>query len=440
MDHSIQDLEFLNLEGLDADTACSLRSFLVEDELHDNGEKSQLLQQDPEAIQGGFEEAEQPQYHNVNHGDITVTMGMPISTMGYHMQHPAANTMVNHHPAMYSYMNHQPTIMSYPGMFPTAGPNYYVSPGPAPGFPTHQMNNSPSYGGYQQGGGNHNKRKPGGGPGGRSRFSPRKEIPNGHHHGGEPTYYHHPGPSAYHHHHNGPYFPNNIVQAATGLPIVMHPQPVPTYIPSHPAPQVQVPAPASPVIYQHLTFAQSPLPAEIVATLAAPPEEIEETPPLQEIPPPPPVSVPEEIIVAPEPAAAAPPPPPPSVPTPPPPKEEPVVAVVATPEISAPAVAVEMPEEPVVVESGAKSWASLFKKPASSGVAPPSIDKPTARVEPFTATVPIANHPKPSGPVAASAEQSRRPVQTRRRACSWRGLGPRFTMRGPCRWRSMSLL
>lgn len=167
-------------------------------------------------------------------------MGMPISTMGYHMQHPAANTMVNHHPAMYSYMNHQPTIMSYPGMFPTAGPNYYVSPGPAPGFPTHQMNNSPSYGGYQQGGGNHNKRKPGGGPGGRSRFSPRKEIPNGHHHGGEPTYYHHPGPSAYHHHHNGPYFPNNIVQAATGLPIVMHPQPVPTYIPSHPAPQVQV--------------------------------------------------------------------------------------------------------------------------------------------------------------------------------------------------------
>lgn len=198
-----------------------------------------------------YEGGVQHYQNNVDHAGDGGGVHVPVSTVGYHH---AGNPIAHHayHPAMYSpnmcvttlgpqYLghHHQPTTVmanlayaGLPGVFAaTAGHNYYVNtpsspPGISPGqYPQphhHHIVNGPpgvySTGGYQQG----NKRKPGGG--GRSKYSPRKELPNGHH-GGDGYFAGH--------YSNGPYFPNNIVQAATGLPIVMH-QPMPAYVPPHP--------------------------------------------------------------------------------------------------------------------------------------------------------------------------------------------------------------
>lgn len=118
------------------------------------------------------------------------------------------------------------------------------------------------------------------------------------------------GGFAYHGQHgsNGPYYPSNpaMVQAATGVPIVMHPQPVTAaYLPTHPAVQVyfvfctnrddfrmpifhailvfvQVSAASNPPVFQHgpLVTLQSP-PAPVV--VAAPPAVV--------VPPPIPIEV-----------------------------------------------------------------------------------------------------------------------------------------------------
>lgn len=176
-----------------------------------------------------------------------------------------------------------------------------------------------------------------------------------------------------------------------------------------------------------VTFAQSPLPAEVVATLGVPElpvlQQQEEVVPNAVVCSPPPAPVPEkvedEVVVVVPPAPIA-----PAEAASAPIDETPVVPVSST---AVPAPVMAPPEEPVAVAgavaavekddppangtSGAKSWASLFKKHPGP-VAPTVADKPTARVEPFTTTVgasaegasaDVNSQPKSSGPVPTSS-------------------------------------
>lgn len=275
-------------------------------------------------------------------------------------------------------------IMNYPMQMLPGGhlvgstPNYYVnnihSPGvPHPGSfsPPHHILN-PQLLNY------HNpKRK-----NGRAKYSPRKDVSNGHVGDVYNMVYQPPGS------YMGPCFSGDVVQAVTGVPIVMH-QSVPSYVPPH---SVQVTAANTTQMYPMVTFAPSASNLQMDFFVPSVTEI-----PNEEIPPniPTPVLSPRAPLVHPETV------------------EESKVEASQSLETAAPIPPVET--TPVLEEksqnadpSEGKSWASLFKKDAP--VVAASAEKPTARVEPFT----------PSGVVAAAvAEAVSRPlvdVRTRRLA------------------------
>lgn len=234
--------------------------------------------------------------------------------------------------------------MSYPvQMFSGAhlidsSPNFYVSNMPNLGMPhpsnfsPHRVLNSQML--------NFPKRKTG-----RAKYPVRKEVPNGHVGDGYASFYQQPSPYM-------PCFSGDVVQAVTGVPIVM-PQMVPPCI----LPQgMQVPAST----------------AQAFPMVSIPPPQIPSVPPL----PPNPAVV--DVEIGPEPVVL-----PPPVDISPAPVEEAAgeaVSEVCEPPTQPDPISEPAPQEP----QGAKSWASLFKKSAPVVV---SAEKPTARVEPFTPAV-----------------------------------------------------
>ena len=275
-------------------------------------------------------------------------------------------------------------IMSYPMQMLPAGhlvgstPNYYVNNIHSPGVPHPASFSPPPHILNPQLLNYHNpKRK-----NVRPKFSPRKDVSNGHVGDMYSNMLYQP-PGSY----MGPCFSGDVVQAVTGVPIVMH-QSVPSYVPPH---SVQVTAANTTQMYPMVTFSPSAGSLQMdffVPSVTETPNE--ETPPIHPIPvlslQAPPVQL--ETV------------------------EEPKMASQIL-ETAAPTQTVETPpvteEKSLSVDpSEAKSWASLFKKDAT--VLAASVEKPTARVEPFT----------PSGVVAAAvAEAVSRPlvdVRTRRLA------------------------
>lgn len=281
------------------------------------------------------------QYAPVDHMTVPITVGFtaPAPVHVYQPNMCIATTLPQYQP------------MSYPiPMLSGAhlmGGNYFMSP-PNPGIPypapfpqqPHRVLSQQQY---------PRKPKP---P--RAKYSPRKELPNGHAGDGFAGVVF-PSHGSY----GGPYFSDNMVQAATGVPIVM--QSVSSY---PPPPSVHVTTAAPSPIYPAGTFAPTTVPEVAhpanVFPAAPPPEFIEQPAKTQELPIP---AEPEK-----------------------PPKEkkqsiEMPAAVVSQP-ISPPSKPEKEPALAPPESSGSgKSWASLFKKDVAN---PANPEKPTAIVEPFT--------------------------------------------------------
>lgn len=250
-------------------------------------------------------------------------------------------------------------IMSYPMQMLPGGhlvgstPNYYVnnlhSPGvphPASFSPPHPILN-PQLLNY------HNpKRK-----NVRVKYSPRKDVTNGH---VADVYssmvYQSPGS------YMGPCFSGDVVQAVTGVPIVMH-QSVPSYVPPH---SVQVTAANTTQMYPMVTFAPSAgsqqLDFFVPLVTETPNEDIPAIHPTV-------VLSPQTSLVQPEIVDE--------------PKMEASHTLEKTESLPTIETAPIVEDKSALADpSEAKSWASLFKKDAP--VVAASVEKPTARVEPFT--------------------------------------------------------
>lgn len=183
----------------------------------------------------------------------------------------------------------------------------------------------------------------------RSKYQPKKDVANGHVDGYSNIVYQ-PAPP-----YMGPCFPGDVVQAVTGVPIVMH-QSVPSYVPPQ---SVQVSAANTTQIYPIVTFAPAvpavPVPIDVFAP------QVDESLPVDvsSIS----LSIPTSVMQTEKSQGQ---------------KMEITVSEVPT-SVSQPAVISE--EKPLPTDnSEGKSWASLFKTT-------PAIvthEKPTARVEPFT--------------------------------------------------------
>lgn len=274
--------------------------------------------------------------------------------------------------------------MSYPmqimpgGHLVASSPNYYVSnlhspgvPHPAPFSPPHRILSPQSY---------YPKRK-----NVRAKYQTRKDMSNGHvGEGYSGMMYQPPGPYL------GPCFSGDVVQAVTGVPIVMH-QSVPSYVPPH---NVQVTAATTTQMYPMVTFAQ-PAPIATLPDVIAPGIRDENHEELLHTSPTPAGDQSQTSTVSPGTVEQL-------------PMESlaPVEVLAPPPVIPAPVISEEKPH--IVESNEGKSWASLFKKDVPTVVA---TEKPTARVEPFT----------PLGGVAddKASEAASRPlvdVRTRRLA------------------------
>ena len=229
-----------------------------------------------------------------------------------------------------------------------SSPNYYVSnlhspgvPHPAPFSPPHRILTPQSY---------FPKRK-----NIRAKY-PRKDIPNGHVAESYSGIMYQPTGS-----YIGSCFPGDVVQAVTGVPIVMH-QSVPSFVPPH---SIQETAANTTQMYPMVTFAQPDTVASLPPDFYVPPvtnedeKQVNISPPVA-VQPLTTITVPPDVIVEQQSIK-------PSVPV----------------EIPATKVSTTVPEEkPQNIDtSEGKSWASLFKKAVPTVVA---AEKPTAIVEPFT--------------------------------------------------------
>lgn len=296
-------------------------------------------------------------YANVEHIAVPASAGYTVQGQ-MHSMYPVNMCMTNTMPPQYQpIMSYPVPMMSGPHLIGSA-PGYYItSPGhpqPSPYVQQHPMSvvmNHPQY--YNQ------KRK----NNVRAKYSPRKEVSNGH--DGYSNYIF-PQDGYI----RGPSFTGDMVQAATGLPIVMHPQqPVASFMQPH---AVHVSPAHNAPIYSPVTFIQqSEVHALEEVVTSAPVVEVETTPVV--------VAVIPEIATAVEPVSVA------------AQVELPVVNMVEEcipaekPSPVPQQAVIPGKEEAVSPEaSGPKSWASLFKKDVPIAVLP---DKPTARVEPFTSSV-----------------------------------------------------
>ncbi|XP_046635557.1 ubiquitin carboxyl-terminal hydrolase 10-like [Daphnia pulicaria] len=382
MEDTLQELEFLDLSDLPENEVQNLKSFIVGPAKQDGPHESHSFvseQQTCELTEGLNQVYGVPETIVSYHQNQELGPHVPVAYSAPNSVHPLYQQNV----CIPSIPPYQP-IMNYPMQMLPGGhlvgstPNYYVnnihSPGvPHPGSfsPPHHILN-PQLLNY------HNpKRK-----NGRAKYSPRKDVSNGHIGDVYNMVYQPPGS------YMGPCFSGDVVQAVTGVPIVMH-QSVPSYVPPH---SVQVTAANTTQMYPMVTFAPSASNLQMDFFVPSVTEI-----PNEDIPPniPTPVLSPRAPLVHPETV------------------EEPKVEVSQSLETAAPIPPVET--TPVTEEksqnadpSEGKSWASLFKKDAP--VVAASAEKPTARVEPFT----------PSGVVAAAvAEAVSRPlvdVRTRRLA------------------------
>lgn len=231
----------------------------------------------------------------------------PVS-VGYPTPNPV-------HPSLYQQNVCITPLPQYPmgyqmQMLSGAHPNFFV-PHPAPFTPPPPIMNPPLAG--------YHKRK-----NVRPKYPPRKDVINGNVDGYSNLVYQ-PTPPPF----MGPCFSGDVVQAVTGVPIVMH-QSVPSYVPPQ---NVQVSAASTTQMYPMVTFAP-----EVPIDVFTPPVDVSSISVSL------PTSVVQQLETTPE-------------------------VVVAT------VISEEKPDN-----SETKSWASLFKPPQ------PVVnhEKPTARVGPFT--------------------------------------------------------
>lgn len=273
---------------------------------------------------------------------VPIGYSVPNSVHSMYQQNVCITSMPPYQPMM-SY-----PMQMLPGHLVCPTPNYYVSnihsppvPHAAAFSPPHRILNPQML--------NYPKRK-----NVRAKYSPRRDVVNGH--VGDPysnMVYQPPGS------YMGPCFSGDVVQAVTGVPIVMQ-QSMPTYVPPM---DVQVTAANSTQMYPMVTIAPSGNTHSLDFFVPAVNETNEEVLPVNSTP----ILSPQQPVLEPEVV------------------EEKEVQTLASLEVLAPPIEViSLTEDkpPNADPSEAKSWASLFKKDAPVPVNPG--EKPTARVGPFT--------------------------------------------------------
>ncbi|XP_032779466.2 ubiquitin carboxyl-terminal hydrolase 10 [Daphnia magna] len=342
MEDTLQELEFLDFSDLPENEVQNLKSFIIgpiqQDEQKDD--LSSASEQHPfeGCVGSGNMVSYNPGMESAEHVPVVFSAPNPVHSM--YQQNVCITSIPPYQPIM-SY-----PMQMLPGHLVGSTPNYYVGnihnppvPHPASFSPPHRLLN-PQLLTYP-------KRK-----NVRVKYSPRKDVTNGHVGDVYSNMVYQP-PVSY----MGPCFTGDVVQAVTGVPIVMH-QSVPSYVPPH---GVQVTAANSPQPYAVVNFPPSETTLSLdffVPAVNEAKEEVLGVNPTPVLSPPAPVPQVEAV-------------------------EE--VKVLTPPEIPAsPVEAISLAEDkPLNADpSEAKSWASLFKKdapvPVSSG------EKPTARVGPFT--------------------------------------------------------
>lgn len=353
----MQKLEFLDLGGLSEDEKFCLQSYLdgpstpktnlIGTKSTGEARHEQLgkgIQASEPCTSGAFQNAA------VDHMAVPITVGFPPpAPVHVYQQNMCIATTLPQYPQI-SY-----PISMLSGAHHLMRPNFFMSP-PNPAIPHPGPFSQPGHRALSQ------QQFPRKGKPPRAKFSPRKELPNGHANEGFTGVVFPPHGS-----YAGPFFPGNMVQAATGVPIVM--QSVSSYAPPH---SVHVTTASPPPIYPVATFTPITVSAAqsenvVVATPGPvlPSIETEEQPEKsQEQPISTVVETNQKEIKQ---------------------ELEMPVAIVSQP-ISAPLLEKE-PTPTLESSSSGKSWASLFKKDSTCVTVP---EKPTARVEPFTSGNDIA--------------------------------------------------
>ena len=329
------------------------------------------------------EKGEVQAFANIEHVTaVSVSTAFPAVQGQMHPLYPVNMCMPTQMPPQYqSIVSYQvPTMVSGPHLIGST-PGYYLAPHGHPQQPPYvqqhhmpvSMNHQPYF--------NNQKRK---NNSVRAKYSPRKEIPNGHE-----------GYSNYMYQQDGymrgqTCFSGDMVQAATGVPIVMHPQqPVASFIQSH---AVHVSAAHTAPIYSPVTFTQQlPIPPPVEEIVVASPIVEPEAPVVAEVVAP---VEPASVVVS-------------KVELPINVTEETVSTEKSSP---SPKPVVPVKDEAVALEaSEPKSWASLFKKDVAVAAVLP--DKPTARVEPFTTSTEDAAVKVNAAAVAQRPQVDRRTKQ-----------------------------
>ncbi|XP_057373125.1 ubiquitin carboxyl-terminal hydrolase 10-like isoform X2 [Daphnia carinata] len=341
MEDTLQELEFLDFSDLPENEVQNLKSFIIgptkQDEQKDN--LSSVSEQHP--CEGCVGSGNYPDMESAEHVPVVFSAPNPVHSM--YQQNVCITSIPQYQP-----------IMSYPmqimpgGHLVASSPNYYVGnihsppiPHPASFSPPHRILNSQLL--------TYPKRK-----NVRVKYSPRKDIVNGHAGDVYSNMVYQP-PVSY----MGPCFTGDVVQAVTGVPIVMH-QSVPSYVPPH---GVQVTAANSPQLYPVVNYPPTETTLSLDFFVPAVNEATEEILAVNPTPVLAPLATVSQVEAV----------------------EEKKTKILTPSEVPAsPVEAISLAEDkPLNADpSEAKSWASLFKKdapvPVNSG------EKPTARVGPFT--------------------------------------------------------